>query len=90
MTFGAYNEDGPISWTPDGEHLLVTGNRRDNWRREPVNTEIYRVALADGAIQALTKRNGPDRAADVSPDGKTIAYLGFDDQWLGYQNAELT
>jgi Tol biopolymer transport system component len=69
--------------------VLVTGNRRENWQREPVNTEIYRVALADGAIQELTKRNGPDRGAVVSPDGKSIAYVSFEDQYLGYQNAEL-
>jgi dipeptidyl aminopeptidase/acylaminoacyl peptidase len=89
LTFGAYNEDGPISWTPDGKSVLVTGNRRENWQREPVNTEVYRVALADGAVQELTKRNGPDRGAVVSPDGKSIAYLSFEDQYLGYQNAEL-
>ncbi len=91
LTFGPYNEDGgSVSWTPDGKYLVVTGNRRENWQREPVNSEVYRVALADGAIQELTKRNGPDRIADVSPDGKSIAYLGFDDQYLGYQNAELS
>jgi dipeptidyl aminopeptidase/acylaminoacyl peptidase len=89
LTFGAYNERGPISWTPDGKSLLVTGNRRENWQREPVNSEIYRVALADGAIDELTKRNGPDNSAVVSPDGKSIAYLSFDDKFLGYQNAEL-
>ena len=89
LTFGAYNEDGPISWTPDGQSVLVTGNRRENWQREPVNTEVYRVSLADGAVQELTKRNGPDRGAVVSPDGKSVAYLSFEDQYLGYQNAEL-
>ena len=47
------------------------------------------MALADGAIQTLTKRNGPDSAAVVSPDGKSIAYLGFEDKFLGYQNVEL-
>ncbi len=67
----------------------MTGNRRENWQREPVNSEVYRVALADGAIQELTKRNGPDNGAVVSPDGKSIAYLSFEDQFLGYQNAEL-
>ena len=47
------------------------------------------MALADGAIQELTTRNGPDNGAVVSPDGKSIAYLSFEDQFLGYQNAEL-
>jgi dipeptidyl aminopeptidase/acylaminoacyl peptidase len=90
LTFGAYNENGPISWARDGKSLLVTGNRRENWQRDPVNSEVYRVTLADGAIEELTKRKGPDNGAVVSPDGKSIAYLGFEDQFLGYQNAELS
>ncbi len=89
LSFGAFNETGPLSWTPDGRHLLVTGNRMDDWRREPVNTEIYEVALASGAIRPLTTRVGADRAATASPDGRAVAYLGFDDRLMSYQNAEL-
>ena len=89
LTFGAFNETGPLAFTPDGGHLLLTGNRTDGWRREPVNTEIYEVALASGAIRPLTSRVGADRAAGISPDGRTIAYLGFDDRLLSYQNTEL-
>lgn len=89
LTFGAYNEGGPLSWAPDGKSLVVTGNRNENWRREPVNSEVYRVTLADNTITALTSRNGPDQGAAISPDGKTIAYRGFDDKYLGYQNAQL-
>ncbi len=89
LTFGAYNEAGPLSWTPDGRHLLATGNRTDDWRREPVNTEIYEVAVADGSIRPVTSRTGADGAPAVSPDGSTVAYLGFDDRLLSYQNVEL-
>ncbi len=89
LTFGAFNEGGQLSWAPDGSYLVVTGNRNENWRREPVNTEVYRIALADGQITQLTKRPGPDSSARVSPDGKTIAYLSFEDKFMGYQNVEL-
>ncbi|HVN43570.1 MAG TPA: prolyl oligopeptidase family serine peptidase, partial [Steroidobacteraceae bacterium] len=34
-------------------------------------------------------RKGPDRAPAVSPDGTQIAYVGFDDRELGYQNTRL-
>ena len=47
---------------------------------EPLDSEIYRVDLADGSMHALTDRRGPDTHPVVSPDGKHIAYLGFDDQ----------
>lgn len=89
LTFGAFNETGPLSWSPDGKHLLVTGNRTENWRREPVNTEIYEVSVADTAIKPLTSRTGPDASAVISPDGKTIAYLGYDDKLLSYHNVQL-
>ena len=89
LTFGAFNEAGPVAWAPDGRSLYVAGNRHENWRREPMNSEIYEVALRDASIQPITDRVGPDRQPGVSPDGSRIAYLGFDDKYLGYQNARL-
>lgn len=89
LTFGAFNESGPLSWAPDSSYIVASGNRGENWRREPVNSELYRISLADGAITPLTKRNGPDTSARVSPDGKSIAYLSFEDKFMGYQNLEL-
>jgi len=89
LTFGAYNESGPISWAQDGRSIYVTGNRIEGWEREPVNTEIYEVPVAGGAMKPLTTRNGPDSAPVVSPDGKQIAYLSFEDKFRGYENFEL-
>ncbi len=89
LTFGAYNEEGPVSWTPDGKSILLTGNRTAGWQREPVNSEIYEISVADASVRQLTHRVGPDRSPRVSPDGKKIAYLGFDDKLLGYQNTRV-
>jgi dipeptidyl aminopeptidase/acylaminoacyl peptidase len=89
LTFGAFNESGPLSWAPDSSYIVANGNRGENWRREPVNSELYRISLADGAITQLTQRNGPDTSARISPDGKSIAYLSFEDKFMGYQNLEL-
>ncbi len=89
LTFGAFNEEGPLSWTPDGRYILLSGNRTDGWQRDAVNSEIYQVSVADAAVTQLTHRVGPDRAPRVSPDGKKIAYLGYDDHLLGYQNVRL-
>ena len=38
-----------------------------------------------GKILPLTDRNGPDHSAVISPDGKTVAYLGYDDKVQTYQ-----
>lgn len=89
LSFGAYNESGPLAWSADGKFVFASGNRMENWRREPVNTEIYRIAVNGADITALTTRTGPDAAPAVSPDGAKIAYLGFDDKLLGYQDTQL-
>jgi acylaminoacyl-peptidase len=76
-------------WTPDGKYLLLSANRRADYELEPLDTEIYEFSVADGAVRALTSRKGPDHSPQISPDGKRIAYLGFDDRYQGYQVTRL-
>jgi acylaminoacyl-peptidase len=85
VTSGDFDHGGTPVWTPDGRFLLFSANRHDDWEREPSNSEIYELALADGSIRALTGRFGPDAEPAISPDGSRIAYVGFDDRHQGYQ-----
>ena len=89
LSFGAFNEQGPLSWSADGRFIFLSGNRNEDWRLDPLHTEVYQVALADGQLTALTKRTGPKDAPIASPDGAHIAYLGFEDRLLSYQDAHL-
>ncbi|WP_414902350.1 prolyl oligopeptidase family serine peptidase [Sphingomonas flavalba] len=89
LTYGALNDSGPLSWSPDGTTLYFSTNRHKDWERKPLNSEVYALDVASGALTALTSRDGPDAAPIVSPDGRSIAYLGFDDTYLGYQNVGL-
>ena len=89
LSFGALNDRGPLSWTPDGRTIVFSSNRSPNWEREALNTEIHALDVASGRINVLTHRDGPDDEPTVSPDGKLIAYTGFDDRQLGYQNSVL-
>jgi len=76
-------------WTPDSKYLLMSANRREDYDLEPLDTEVYEFSVSDGSVRALTNRRGPDGAPVVSPDGKQVAYLGFDDRYQGYQVTRL-
>ena len=89
LSFGAFNDNGPLSWTPDGRTIVFSANRNADWERNPVNSEVYALDVASGTITALTSRQGPNAEPRVSPDGRLIAFTGFDDKQLGYQNSLL-
>ena len=65
LTSGEYNHDGPISWSPDSQSLYFSGNRHEDAELNPNNSEIYRVGLDGGEIEAVTNREGPDNSVDV-------------------------
>jgi dipeptidyl aminopeptidase/acylaminoacyl peptidase len=89
LTHGDFDHQGPPAFTSDGTGILISANRRADADFDPLDSEIYRVELADGSLRALTDRRGPDRHPVPSPDGRHIAYLGFDDKQLGYQATQL-
>ena len=76
-------------WTPDGKFLIASINRHANYQSEPFDTDVYEVSVKDGAVRGLTRRKGPDNDPAVSPDGKRIAYTGFDDKYESYQVTKL-
>ena len=90
VTDGAFRHSGPLAWSPDGRKLLFGGNRRDGWQRDPLESEIYELNLADGSIRTVTSRKGPDRVVGYSADGRRLALLGFEDRLKGYENVELS
>ena len=89
LTAEPYPHDGGLSWTPDGSTVVVSARRREDWRYEPRDTEIYEVSVADGSVGQLSDRRGPDADPAVSPDGSMIAYVGSDERYQGYQVTEL-
>jgi acylaminoacyl-peptidase len=90
ITTGEHDFNGPLSFTADGSSLILSANPVDDADYDPIESDIYRVAIEDGALTRLTQRDGPDSNPVLSPDGKRVAYLGFNDQRLGYHNAVLS
>jgi dipeptidyl aminopeptidase/acylaminoacyl peptidase len=77
LTDGPFNHGDP-EWTPDGTRILFSGLRVEDADYQWRESEIYEIALSTGAIRALTDHRGPDQNPVVSPDGRQIAFVGYD------------
>lgn len=86
---GPSSRAGALSWTPDSGHIVMSTSRRSDADWKPLNTDVYAFNVETGAVSQLTDRDGPDSSASVSPDGRWIAYTGFEDEGLGFHRAEL-
>ncbi len=73
----------------DNDAILVTGNTAKDRDMDFIESEIYAIEMNDLSMTALTSRDGPDGGATVSPNGKYIAYIGYDDKVLSYQQSNL-
>jgi len=77
LTDGEWNHSGP-RWTPDGSELIFGSLREEEsdwmWRE----SDIYAVNVSTGDIRQLTTRSGPDGGGLPSPDGRLVAYTGYD------------
>ena len=89
LSSGDFNHGGSLSWTPDGKQILFSANRVADWEYDFRNSEVYSLDVASGTIKQLTDTNGPDYSPIVSPDGKRIAYLGYEDKVQTYQTTRL-
>jgi dipeptidyl aminopeptidase/acylaminoacyl peptidase len=77
LTEGDYNHGSP-EWAPDSQTIVFSGVRKPDAEYLRGGSDIYALSVADGQIRQLTDRNGPDVNPVVSPDGRLIAYTGFD------------
>jgi dipeptidyl aminopeptidase/acylaminoacyl peptidase len=88
LTAGNYDHDAPV-WTPDGSALIFSANRGEDPYRDPNNTHIFEVSVETGELRQITGGRGPHNSPQISPDGRRIAYTGFEDTFTGYQVTRL-
>lgn len=79
ITTGNYSHSG-AEWSADGRTILVSGIRKPDAEYLRGDSEIYAIDAATLDVKALTSRKGPDGNPLASPDGKWIAYTGYDDR----------
>jgi dipeptidyl aminopeptidase/acylaminoacyl peptidase len=77
LTDGDYNHNAP-EWMPDSQTVVFSAVRKSDAEYIRFGSEVYSLNIATGSIAPLTERDGPDQEPTVSPDGRYIAYTGFD------------
>jgi len=76
-----------IAWLADSSGVLTSASRHENYDVDRA-TDIYRVDL-DGTVTGLTQQTGSYGHPAVSPDGRLIAFVGYDDVSIAPQNAKV-
>ena len=79
ITSGKYSHTG-FDWAHDGKTIYVSGIRKPEAEYQRGDSEIYAVDVSSLEVKPLTDRKGPDGSPEVSPDGKWIAYVGYEDK----------
>ncbi|MBN1271147.1 MAG: S9 family peptidase [Candidatus Aminicenantes bacterium] len=79
VTSGDFSHGDP-QWSKDGTTIFFSAIRKPEAEYQWGDTEIYAVNLETLDVKPLTDRKGPDRSPRISPDGKWIAYTGYDEK----------
>ncbi|MBU4330519.1 MAG: S9 family peptidase [Acidobacteria bacterium] len=79
LTSGDYSHSDP-EWSTEGNKIFFSAIRKPDAEYLNGDSEIYSLDVETLEVKPLTTRMGPDRGAVVSPDGKWVAYTGYDDK----------
>ena len=88
VTTGDWAANG-TTWTTDGSALLFTSLRTTDAEYAWRESEIYSANVVNGAITQLTHRKGPDGNPLPSPNGRMIAYSGYDSTDATWKDASI-
>lgn len=80
---------GSLAWTKDGKKIIVSANTRENHELDMLNSDLLAIDVLSGKVKQLTNATGPEASPKISPDGKRVAFTGFEDDGKAFQNDEL-
>ncbi len=83
ITRGDYDDASP-AFSPDGKTIAFVSNRNADRVRVPQRDDLWFVPARGGAPRKIKTPGGPKSALAFSPNGKWIAYIGYeldDEAW---------
>ncbi len=78
-----------FDFTPDGRTIVFDGLTNTDGDDHYQDAQLYALDVASGAIRPLTHRNGFYANPAVSPDGKLVAFAGYDSTPHTHTTADL-
>ena len=75
LTSGEFSEGGAV-WANDGSRLFFTSTRVADAYYQPEDSDLYSVPSSGGEITKLADIAGTIGNLRVSPDGRSIAFIG--------------
>lgn len=89
VTQDGFDFSSSIAWTKDGNHLIVSANTQEDREFDIYNSDIIKIDLKSLETTKLTAMTGPENSPSISPNGKKIAFVGFEDNGKSNQITEL-
>src|SRR5581483_4742193 len=86
---GGFGGASGLSWTPDSKEIVFSGLRTEDADYHPKENYIYAVSLDNKAVRQLTTRKGINANPVVSPNGRYIAYTGYDFAMQAWKDSDL-
>ena len=75
---GELRSGASIDWTPDSKSIVFNANRNENAEMQYQISHLLLVDAAGGAIKDLVTKAGSWGRPAVSPDGKLVAFTGYE------------
>jgi len=78
-----------IDWTPDSKSIVVDGVKNGDADMLYQESQLHVVDVASGAIRDLVAKKGSWSRPAVSPDGKLVAFSGYEPSGHTYTVSDL-
>ena len=89
ITSAGLRVSGTPTWSPDGKTIVIAARREPEADRILFAEDLYAVSVGTRETRKLTSLSGNERSPVFSPDGKLVAFLGFEDKGNAHTTTSL-